>query len=90
MAIAFQHGGGRRAAHQRLDDGVDVAGIETEASCFFTIDFDIQIGLPENVEDAKIGNPLDLVHFMSHLRGEIFESCEVGADELDRVCAFDA
>ena len=48
---------GGRAAHRRLDDGVHVAGIEAEAGRFLTIDFDIQIWLPKDVENPEIGDP---------------------------------
>ena len=64
MAVALDTLGRRGcAAHRGLDDGGDVAGIEAETGGFLPNHLDVQIRLPKNVEDAEIGDPLDLIHF---------------------------
>ena len=90
LAIAFQHGGRRGAGHRRLDDGVDVAGIEAVARRLGAVDRDVEIRLPQHAEDAEIGHAADLLHLVQDLIGELFQDLEVGADDLDRVGAFDA
>ena len=90
LAIPFQHRGRLRPAQGRLDDGVDVAGIEAIASGRRAVHRDIQVRLAQDPEDAEIGDSPDPVHDPQDLRGDPFQGRQVAADNLDRVGALDA
>ena len=63
-----------RAAERRLNDVVDVAGIEPVARRLVAIDLDVEIWLAEDAEDAEVGHALDLRHFLHAPPPAIFSS----------------
>ena len=90
LAVGLELRGCHRAAERRLDDGVDVAGIEAVARGLVAIDRDIEVGLAEHPENAEIGDAPDLIHLVHDLVGDLLELGEVRTDDLDRIGAFDA
>ena len=50
LAVGLQQRGRDGAAQRRLNDGVDVAGIEAVAGGLFAVDLDVQIGLAEDLK----------------------------------------
>ena len=80
---------GHRPAHRRLDDRVHVAGIEAVARRLGAIHLDIQVRLPQDREDAQVGDAADLAHLIPDLRGQLLQHFEIGTDDLDRIGAFD-
>ena len=90
LALTFEHGGRLRPAQGRLDDTVDVAGVEAIPRRFLTIHRDIQVRLAENAEDPEIGDPLDPGHDGQDLCGDLLQCRQLAADDLDRVGALDA
>src|SRR5262245_17440047 len=85
LSIALEKRGRDLAAHGRLDDARDVAGVETIARRGIAIDLDVQVGLTEDAEDAKVGHSLDLSHLREDLVGQPFEGGKVTSDDLDGV-----
>ena len=71
LPLALQNLGGYRSAHGRLNDRVDIAGVEAIARGFGTIHFDVQVGLPKYREDAEVGDAAHLVHLVADLLGEL-------------------
>ena len=55
------------AAERRLHDGVDVAGVEPVARGPLAIDLDVEVGLAQHAEDAKVGHARHLAHHALHL-----------------------
>src|SRR5262249_25117775 len=49
------------------------------------IDLDVQVGLTEDAEDAKVGHSLDLSHLREDLVGQPFEGGKVTSDDFDGV-----
>ena len=89
LTIGFQERGGHCPSQRRLHDRVHVAHIHAVARRFFAIDPDVEIRLPQDPEDAEVGDPPDLGHLPHRLLGEAFQDREIGADDLDGVGAFD-
>src|SRR5438094_128846 len=73
-----------------LIDVVDIARVEAVSGGFRPVYHDVQVRLAQNPEDAEIGDPFHLVHDRKHLGCDLFQSLEVGTDDLDRVRALDA
>jgi len=90
LPLALQNLRGYRSAHGRLNDRVDISGVETIAGGFGAIYFDVQIGLPQYREDAKVADAAHLVHLIADLLGQLRQDFEIGADDFDRIDAFDA
>src|SRR5262249_32960157 len=90
LAIRLEQRGRRRAAEGRLHEAVDVADVEPVSGRFVSIDFDVQIGLPEDRKEAEIGNAFDLSHLTHNLTGDPFQHAQIAPDDLDRVGSLDA
>src|SRR5262249_53238780 len=90
LALTFEYRSRLCPAERRLDDAVDIARIEAIPGRLVASHRDIQVRLPEDAEDAEIGNPFDLGHDGQDLRSELFERCQVAPGDLDRVGALDA
>ena len=90
MTIRLEERCRRRAAQCRLHEAVDVADVKPVAGRFFAIDFDVQIGLPEDRKNPEICNAFDLSHLTHDLTSDPFQDAQVAADDLDRVGSFDA
>ena len=91
LPVGLEQRGRHAAAEGRLHDGVDVAGVQPVARRLFAVDLDVEVGLAEHPEDAEIGRrPRTCSISCMTCVGELFELGEVGADDLDRVGAFDA
>ena len=90
LPVALQHGGRHGAGHGRLHHGVHVPGIQPVSSGLDAIHFDIEIRLTDDVEDAEILHALDLLHLLQYLAGIFLQLVQIGADDFDRIGAFDA
>ena len=90
LPLTLQHGSRDSPAHGCLHDRIHVARIEAIARGLLPIHFDVQVWLAEDRENAEIGNAADLAHLVANLIGQLRQFFQVGADDLDRVDAFDA
>ena len=90
LPVALQDRCRYRSAHCRLNDRVNIAGIEAIARGLGTIYLDVQVRLPQDREDAKVGDAANLAHLVADLLGQLRQNFEIGADDLDRIDAFDA
>ena len=75
---------------RRLHHRVDVAGVEAVARGLFAVDLDVEIGLAQHMENAEVGDALDLAHLGHHLGRERFQRLQVRPDDLDRIGALHA
>ena len=73
-----------------LHDVIDVGRLHAPALAFFGIDAEFQVGLPSNVEDADVLDPPDLSQDIFRLRGQNFQTVQIGPDDFDRVVSLDA
>src|SRR5262249_50311936 len=89
LAIGLEQCRRGRAGQRRLDDVVDVAGVEAVAGCSIAIDLDVQIGLAENRKDSEVRHPLHPCHLFHDLAGNSLQRRQVTTNDLDRVGAFD-
>jgi len=90
LSVRLQYVGRDRPAHRRLDSGVDVANSESETRRHGAVDANVEIWLSDHMEHAKILDAWNAVDDPHHLLGQPFENVEIGADDLDRIGAFDA
>ena len=90
LPVALQDRSRYRSAHCRLNDGIDIAGIEAVARGLGAIHLDVQVRLAKDREDAEVGNAANLAHLVPDLLGQLRQNFEIGADDLDRIDAFDA
>ena len=69
---------------------VHITGIQPIARRLGTIHLDVQVGLSEHGEDAQVFDAPHLAHLVPDLVGKVGDGHQIGADDLDRIDAFDA
>ena len=60
LPVSFEHRGCHRSTHGRLNDRVDVTGIEAVSRRFGAIHLDVQVRLAEDRKNSQIGNTANL------------------------------
>ena len=90
LAVTFKHRGRHRTAHGGLNRSVDVARIQSIASSAHAVNLNVQIRLPECVENAQVGYAVNLGHGGHHIDRQLFQRRQVWPDDLHRIGAFDA
>ena len=88
MPIRLIGRGRQIAAEGGLNESVDVAGIQAVPGSLFPVYLNIEIGLAQHAQDAKVRNARNLVHDALDLRGEFLKLDEIRPDDLIEFAPF--
>ncbi len=87
--LALDHAGHGLGAHGAADDVVDVGRRHAPLLALLRIDAELQVRRPADVEDAHVGDALDVLQDVLGLGGQQLQLVEVRAEDLERIVALD-